>query len=93
LVPTVAANVIILNLGEQIAPWHHFHDQQALLGLNAGTQERNNVGMAASLQYHYLLDESLMLGWRGAADNFNGHICGTMQQSQKYRAGPSCTPH
>jgi len=80
LVPSVAANVIISDLGEQIAPWHQFHDQQGLLGLDAGTQEGNDVGMAASLQYHYLLNEILMLGWGWAADNFYGHICGTMQQ-------------
>jgi len=89
--PGVAFDDIVLDQGIQVAPWHDFHHQQGLLGLDAGTQEGNDVGVAARLQDHYLLDELLLLGRGRAAHHLDGNVGGTIKQPQVNRARPSCT--
>jgi hypothetical protein len=76
LVPGEPACCVPFYLGIQIPSRHGLHDHQSLLGLDAGTQERYDVGMAASLKNHDFLDETRLLGWSGTSHNLDGHICG-----------------
>jgi hypothetical protein len=82
VVPGVASIDITFDLGKQVAFWHDFHHKQGLLGLNAGTQRGDDVGVATRLQDHYLLNEALLLGRGGAAHYLDGHIRGSKQHSQ-----------
>jgi len=91
LVPCEAAHRVLSYLGVQIPSRHGLHDQQGLLGLDAGTQEGDDIGMATRLEDHYLLDETRLLGRSGASHNLDGHICGTIQHPQVDGSNPSCT--
>lgn len=77
LVPSEAARYVLSNLGVQISSRHGLHDHQSLLGVDAGTQEGDDIRVATSLEDHYLLDETLLLGRSGTPHHLDCHIRGT----------------